>query len=302
MTPRPTIPLAAAGMLFAFGAAAQEPQGPPRGGLVFSGDALFITQPSADIDGGGSFAVDRTFARAGGLAILGPGTTAGLFVSGAWLNYSFGDPAFSPWGDVTNATVSVPLRFPASDRVSVFLAPSVRLDYEDGADQDDALTYGAFIGAAWEINDRLSIGPAFGAFSELEQDGLSLFPALLIDWDITDRLNLSTGPTIGATQGPGLALNYAVTGEMTLGVAARSENSRFRLDDDGVAPGGVGEDSSFPLVVTFDYEPFPRTGISAFAGVELGGSLRIEDSSGNLVEERDYDPAPIFGAAIRLAF
>ena len=301
MTLRPTLPLTAAGLLCAAAAAAQEPEGPPRG-FVFSGEALFATQPSANLDGGGSFTVDRWFAEAGGLAFLGPDTAAGLFVGGGSLSYGFGDPVFAPWGDITTTEVSALFRFPGSDRVSVFIAPSARLDYESGADQDDALTYGVFVGAAWEINERLTIGPAFGAFTELEESGLSLFPALLIDWDITDRLNLSTGPTIAATEGPGLSLNYAMTDEITLGLAARSESAQFRLDDDGIAPGGVGEDESFPMVVTFDYELYPGTGVSAFAGVELGGSLRIKDSSGNLIEERDYDPAPIFGAAVRLAF
>ena len=294
--------LAAMAALAAADAAAQDGAAPPRPPLVFSADALYAVQDSTDIDGGGSFEVDRTFLRAGGLTFIGPDTSVGLFATRGWLDYDFSDGAFAPWGQINDIALSVPLRFPATDRVAIFAAPSLRYDYEDGADRDDALTYGLFLGAAWEISERLTIGPAFGANTELGDGGGTLFPALLVDWDITDRLNLSTGPTIGATQGPGLALNYDLGRDMTLGLAGRRESARFRLDDDGVAPGGIGEDSSFPVVVTFDYEPFPRTGISAFAGVELGGNLRIEDASGDLIEERDYDPAPIFGAAIRLAF
>lgn len=296
------LPLALLAAIAASPVFAQEGEGPPRGPFVFALDGLYAVQGESDLDGGGSFEVTRSFARAGGLAFLGPGTTVGLFASRGWLDYSFSDPATAPWGDVNDLSVSLPLRFAANDRVSVIVSPALRYDYEDGADQDDAMTYGAFVGAAWEINERLTIGPAFGAFSELGEGGPTLFPALLVDWDITDRLNLSTGPTIGASRGPGLALNYDLGGSMTVGLAGRSESTRFRLNDEGSAPGGIGEDSSFPVVVTFDYEPFPRTGISAFAGMELGGSLRLEDAKGRLIEERDYDPAPVFGAAVRLAF
>ena len=294
--------LAVAAVLAAADAAARDGAAPPRAPLLFSADALHAVQGSAGIGGGGSFEADRTFLRAGGLAFIGPDASAGLVATRGRLDYDFGGGAFAPWGRINDLGLSVPLRFPAGDRVAIFATPSLRYDYEDGADRDDALTYGLFLGAAWEVNDRLTIGPAFGAATGLGEDGGTLFPALLIDWDITDRLNLSTGPTVGATRGPGLALNYDLGRDMTLGLAGRRERVRFRLDDDGAAPGGIGEDSSFPVVVTFDYEPFPRTGVSAFAGVELGGSLRIEDASGDLIEERDYDPAPVFGAAIRLAF
>ena len=293
------IPALAAAALAATPVLAQD--GPPqRGPFFLSFDGLYVHQGETDLEDGGTFSVDRTFIRGGGLYRFDNGASAGLFVSRGWLDYDFG--AAAPWGSVNDIAITAPINLPAGDRLSLFASPTLRYDYEDGAEASDGQTYGVFLGASWEVNERLSIGPAFGAVTELEQDGLTLFPALLIDWDVTDRLNVSTGPTIGASRGPGLAVNYDLGRNVSVGLAGRYEEVRFRLSDDGPAPGGVGQDSSVPVVVTFDYSPFPRTGVSAFAGVELGGRLRIEDADGSLVDVQDYDPAPIFGAAVRLAF
>ena len=54
------------------------------------------------------------------------------------------------------------------------------------------LRWGLFAGIAWDINENLSIGPGFGAFTQIEDDDLDVFPILLVDWDITPKLSLST--------------------------------------------------------------------------------------------------------------
>jgi hypothetical protein len=276
-------------------AAAQMPDRP----LVFAIDGLAAAQGSADMDGGGSFSATRLYGRAGGLYRF-DGGSVGLFVSTGRIDYDFSGTT-APWGEVTDIGISLPVRYTIG-QADIFVSPSLRYDHEEGADREDGQTAGAFVGFGWKFSDRLTLGPAFGIFSELESDDLNIFPAIIVDWDITDRARLTTGPTIGATQGPGLAFDYAVTDRLRLGLAGRIENIRFRLDDSGPAPGGVGEDRSLPIVLTLDYEPFPGSRLAAFAGVERGGELRLEDSAGRLVESRDYDPAPIVGVAFRFGF
>lgn len=267
--------------------------------LVFVIDGLAAAQGKADIDGGGSVTANRLYGRAGALYRF-DGGSAGLFLSTGRIDYDFSGTA-APWGEVRDISLSLPVRFTLGQGEAL-VSPSLRHDYESGADREDGRTYGAFLGFAWRVSDSLRIGPAMGVFTELESDDLDIFPAILVDWDITDRARLTTGPTIGATQGPGLAFDYALNDKVRLGLAGRYENIRFRLRDDGPAPGGIGQDSSFPLVVTLDYAPFPGSRLAAFAGAELGGKLRLEDASGRLVESREYDPAPIFGVAFRVGF
>ena len=157
-------------------------------------------------------------------------------------------------------------------------------------------------GVAWEISDSLTIGPAIGAYSQLEDSGADVFPALLINWDINDRWNLNTGSGLGATGGPGLTLGYTINDSIKLALSARLESVQFRLDENGVSPNGVGEDESTPVVLSLQYDPNPGFSVSAFAGAEFDGRLRLEDSDGNRISSQSYDTAPLAGIALRLRF
>ena len=87
-----------------------------------------------------------------------------------------------------------------------------------------------------------------------------------------------------------------------LGIAGRYEEVEFRLDDDGPAPGGVGEDRALPLVLTASWEPNTSVRMDVFAGLEFGGQLKLYDNRGKVFESRDYDTVPVFGATASFSF
>jgi len=138
-------------------------------------------------------------------------------------------------------------------------------------------------------------------FSRLE-DSSRIFPILAIDWNITDRWNLSTGRGLAASQGPGLMLSYKLNEDWSLGLAGRYEDIEFRLDNEGPAAGGVGRDQSMPVVFMAILEPSKKFSLSVFAGIELNGTLKLKDALGDVVEESDYDPAALFGATFEIRF
>ncbi|TMV08093.1 hypothetical protein FGK63_11370 [Ruegeria sediminis] len=265
-------------------------------------DGLAVHQGDADLEGGGEFSANRAFLRAGAIYSFGNGAAAGLVASFGEFDYDFGTAANEPWQDVRDIRLSVPIRWASENGLQVLVSPQLRWDYERGASASDGFTYGAFAGVSWQLNPALRIGPAFGVFSEVGTGDLDVFPALLVDWDISDRWNLSTGGGLGATQGPGLSLSYAVSEQFRLGLAVRSERVRFQLNDSGPAPGGVGEDRSIPAVVSLDYTPTRSTSISVFVGAEFDGELRLDDATGREVGRQTYDTAPIAGLAVRVLF
>lgn len=265
-------------------------------------DGLAVYQGSSNLSGGGSFSASRGFLRAGGIYRFGGGNSAGLFVSYGEFSYDFDFSGNQPWDDIRDVRVSAPLRFAIGGNASLFVSPQIRWDYQRGVDASDGRTYGAFAGISWRVNDRLEIGPAIGAFSQLSDDDTEIFPALLVNWKISDRATLSTGTGLGATQGPGLSLSYELTDAWDLSVSVRSERVRFRLDDTGLAPGGVGEDSSIPVVISVGYAPNPAVSFSAFAGAEFNGELKLDTASGVEVSRQSYDTAPIAGFAFRVRF
>jgi hypothetical protein len=279
----------------------QAPGGPPTGWSTRV-DGLAVYQGDSDLSDGGSFSAGRGFLRADGLYTWDSGNSAGLSLSLGRFYYDFDTPGDAPWDDINDLRVSVPLRFNAGERVDVFVAPSLRYDYESDADASDGETYGFFGGVTWRLSDQLTIGPGFGAFSQIGADDWDVFPALLVDWEFADRWSLTTAQAPGATQGPGLSLTYQATDTLRYGLTARYESVRFRLDDTGIAPGGVGEDTSVPVALSLQYAPNPGTSLSAFIGAEFGGELSLEDASGSVVDRNDYDTAPIAGLSFRLAF
>lgn len=262
-------------------------------------NALVGFQPRADRDGGGTVSVTRYFASASGARIGTDGSVLRVTLGAGSSDYYFGDMPL--WDNVRERRLSVTYRTPLGARSSMLLVPSLREAAEDGADLADGRTFGVFGAVVWQLSDSLSVGPGLGVLSRIEQDRL-IIPFLAIDWDITQRWNLSTGQGIGARRGPGLALTYAVTDTLRVGVAGRSESAEFRLNDTGAGPDGVGEHEGDRAVATVTWLPNRGTSVSAFAGMEYGGELTVRDAQGDLVSRVDQDAVPVVGGQVTLRF
>jgi len=281
-------------------------QAPDRSPWVFTVDGGAAHQSNADLDDSdGGFAVDRWFVSAGLDYGWSPRDSIGVSIGTGKSSYDFdenvtiGDEA--PWEDIEDSRVALVGRFGFGETGSVIVIPSVRQYREDGASSSDSRTYGFLAAAFWRINDSLTIGPGLGAFSRLE-DSTRVFPILAIDWDISERWNLSTGRGLAASQGPGLTLSYQLNPAWSFGLTGRYEEVEFRLSEEGSVPNGIGRDQALPLVVSARLQPNPKISVSAFMGVELGGKLTLMNEVGDTLAESDYDPAALFGATFDFRF
>jgi len=291
-----------ASSLYTMPATAQQQQ---KGPWFFKIDGAGVHQSEADLkDSSGGFSEDRWFVSAGVDYAWDRRTSIGISVGGGQSNYDFNDETdFGgglPWNKINDTRVTLNGRFGFGETGSVFIIPTLRFNGEKGASGSDS-TWGLFAAMAWRVRENLTIGPGIGIFSRLES-GTKFFPVLAIDWDITDRWNLSTGRGMASSQGPGLTLSYKLNEDWSFGVAGRYENKEFRLDDEGPAAGGIGRDQSMPLVFTSTLTPNKNLNLSVFAGLEFGGKLKLRDSMDNLVAESDYDPAFLFGATFVFNF
>lgn len=279
---------------------------PPQNGWSFTLDGGFAVQYDSDIDGAeGSFELDRTFLALGAAYRWNYRNSIGLAVGGGRTDYRFndasGEETVGPWDEVEDMRISVPMSFALGQTSTLFVIPTVRYNGEDDASSSDSQTFGLYGGAAWRLSEDLTIGPGIGVFSRIE-DSTRVFPILIIDWDIGERWNLSTGRGLAASQGPGLTLNYQLSPSWELGLAGRYEEIQFRLDDQSAAPGGVGEELSLPIVFTAAWSPSEQVRMGLFAGVELMGELTLYDENGKTLESRDFDPAPLMGATVEFKF
>jgi len=283
-------------------------QAPPAAARpwAFSIDGGFGVQQESDLkDTEGAFSVDRTFVSASVNYRWNFRNSLGASIGGGESDYRFTDftgfGGEQPWGKIKNRRVSLSGRFGFGDTGSVFVIPTIRFNGENGASSSDSRSWGLLGGAAWRINEDLTIGPGMGIFDRLE-DSTRIFPIVLVDWNISERWNLSTGRGLAASQGPGLTLGYQGGPSWRLGLTGRYEEVQFRLDDQGPAPDGVGTDRSFPLVLGVTWNPNRSVAMSVFGGVVFGGELELKDVSGQTLSRQDYDPAPVIGASFDFTY
>ena len=206
-----------------------------------------------------------------------------------------------PWDGVQKLSVDVPIRLGLTEHWSLFAVPSVAFTAEEGADWDDAGTVGGMLGFVYRVNDRFRIGPAVVASSEIEDDA-TVMPSLIVDWQINDRLRFRTG---GAPQGalaPGANLTWTWTEKTRFVLAAGREKLRFRLDDNGVARNGVGEDMGYPLSLGVTHRLGEHASLAVMGGAKFGGELTLEDVDGDEIVEKDYDPQPFVGISLQISF
>ena len=78
--------------------------------------------------------------------------------------------------------------------------------------------------------------------------------------------------------------------------------SRFRLDDDAVAPDGVGTDESVPLWFRTSWGANDNFRVSGLLGLSINGELELEDSGGNSINTVDADPAAFVGLFMNVRF
>ena len=263
-----------------------------------------VYQGNGDLDRGGDFSMGGVILRGGASYDLGGGNRAGVTLNYDYLDFSFSNPvAFggvAPWNIVQRYGVTVPLSFEVGDGWSVGAAPSVDWYRENGADSGDSLVWGAAVSGSKRFEDGNRIGLGVGVFDQIEKT--SVFPFLLIDWRLSDRWRLINPLPTGPTGPAGLELDYEFDGGWTAGVGASYRVLRFRLSETGPAPSGVGEERGVPIFLRVTRKFTDQMALHLYGGVVANGRLRVENSSGGLLREEDFDPAPLFGATFIARF
>lgn len=267
--------------------------------------AAGIYQFESDLDLGGTVSINRHFASLSAARQLSSNLQVGIEFGYGEDRYDFsgtaGFAALVPWKNIRETRISVPIRYFASSDWTLFAVPSLGSHAERGASLSDGQTGGLIAGAIYRMTDSFSIGPGLGVFSEIEDD-TGVFPVLFIDWKISDTLSLETGGGFASSRGPGLLLNWRPSSSWRFAFGGRYEKTRFRLDSNGPAPGGVGEDKAIPIYALAEYSWSDDVKVSFIAGAEVGGNLRLENSVGALISDTDLDTAPFAGLTFKTRF
>jgi hypothetical protein len=268
----------------------------------------YLYKFDTSIDDGGEVSSQFFNVRASVPLLMEEGRFIGL--SGAYYlnayDFSGGGPdslaPLDPWDNIHSIRLGAPIRWDFGNDWTFFGIPSVRFVGEDGAKVGDAIAWGGLAGFSYRFNDQLTLGPGIGYVAQIEDDP-SIFPVILVDWKLAGDLSLSTGPTVGASLGPGLALNWQFADRWELSVGGRYEKLRFRLDENSTAsPGGVGEDRTIPVFAAISYQASENWRLAILGGVGFGNKLELADGDGDTILERNSDPTPFVGVNAAFSF
>lgn len=208
-------------------------------------------------------------------------------------NFGFSN-IVAPWSSINTTQIDAALQWQATEQWQVFGGGMARWAAEQGGSLSDGFEGGGAIGAAYAFSKDLVLGGGVGVQTRIEDD-LLIYPIIVADWQITDRLRLSTRLTTGWANQTGAEIVYAASDTVDIGVLAVFDYQRFRLSDNAPTSGGVGVTEALPVSFFMSIDACPRCSLTAFIGVNAYGRLKTTDSAGNDVWASDHDPAPVLG-------
>ncbi len=300
------LPAAMCAVVLAVTPASAQPQEEGFGGgaAVFSAVLAPTYQFESGLHGGGDVSVRRMFLRIDGNRRMSDSLGTGIGLGYECDDYRFSGTTFfsgpPPWSEVHRLALHARVFYRLDPSWSIVAAPSVQVSREDGAGWSDAVGYGGFLSAIHRVGPGFTIGFGGGVFNALEK--VRFFPFVFFDWRITDRLRLGNPIRPGPTGPGGLELSCDLGDGWQSAVGAAYRSNRFRLRDDGIVPGGIGEDRAFPVWGRVSYGAGTHAFLDLRAGVMLGGELSVEDSEGNRLGSDRYDPAPFTAVSAVVRF
>lgn len=249
----------------------------------------------SDIDDGGKSSLMSLRFAGGTTMTINEKFSLSLLGSYTFNHYDFKDLGGDPWEDIHTMRTAPLLHYRIDDQWSVFGGPAIGFSAEDGADLSDSFTGGGIAGFGYRANDRLTVGVALGVFSRLEDDA-AILPLPIVNWRFAEDWSLHIGfQEVAANGGVGAKISYNLNEKWQLGGGVQFQQRRFRLDEDGPVPDGVGRDRSASVYLEAKWQATERFALEGLIGIAAGGEYRVEDEDGHKLGDTDYDPAALIG-------
>jgi hypothetical protein len=263
-----------------------------------------VYQFDSDLDSGGDVGYAGVFTSIRGNWALDAHSSLGVGLRFDYEDWRFNGVSplggIQPWDQLYRAGISIPYSYTTDGGWRWTFSPTVEYSGESGASLSDSLEYGALVSAARRFHTGLTLGLGVGVYDRIEET--RAFPFLIVDWRITDRLRLTNPLSTGPAGPAGLEVSYTLGSGWEAGIAAAYRSFRFRLDENGAIPNGIGENQNVPLVARIGRKISDTLSFNFFVGATLAGNLRAEDQNGNRLYDVDRDPAALIGLSLAARF
>ena len=279
-------------------------QSSQRARTVYSFSYTPVYQFESNLDGKGSFDVNRHYFNFGLMRPFSRNFRMGLGLKYDFENYSFKDlsnvAGATPWGTIHRPGISIPTFYSFKDSYSLMFSPSLEFSAESDAKAADSIAYGATIALARPFGSDLYLGIGAAIFEQLEKP--SIFPFILINWKINEQFRLANPFQAGPAGPAGLELVFAPSELWEFGISGAFRSYRFRLADKNAVSGGIGQDQFLVSFLKVQRKLRQNLALDLSVGGLFLGELSIEDSGGSQIAFETYDPAPIVGLTIQGTF
>ena len=218
-------------------------------------------------------------------------------------DYDFGGVAGlglqNPWNSIDTIDVGMAWFHAIDQDKTLFAAGLVRSSYEH--DFSDGLVGGGSVGFIQRYSPTFTLGLGVGILGQIHDDPY-VNPVIVLDWEISENLRISSDLVTRFGTQSGVELVWTPNTEWTLGVGISYDYSRFRLNDSGIAPNGVGEVTSWPLSFRATRHVSPDFDLTFYGGVVYNGEIRLIDQSRNQLSLDKYDEAGVIGIMGQIRF
>ncbi|MFQ5995333.1 MAG: DUF6268 family outer membrane beta-barrel protein [Acidiferrobacterales bacterium] len=291
--------------LFAMPASAQDREAMMKDRKLFFSFAVTpYYQSDTRLDSGGEFKLNGAFFRFGIIKPVDKSLILGFRFAYNEDDYDFsGLTSFGglkPWGRIKRFGVSTPITKVLPKKWLLIVTPSLETLREQGADRGDSFAYGAAVAGLKTIKPGRKIGVGAGVFNRLED--IVVFPFVAVDWRVNERLRLRNPFAAGPTGPAGIEAIYDLGKGWQLAGGAAYRSIRFRLDGQGVAPNGIGQNNGVPTFLRVSRELKRAFRLDLYAGAILGGELQIENQNGDRLASDDYETAPFAAFTFNMRF
>ena len=255
-----------------------------------------INQLNTDLKAAGSFGRSYASASFGLIKPVSSSTSVGISVRYEsefwnWNNMqSYSASGKNPWSTINTPALSMFYSHKLDSDWRLNIAPTIESSGEQGTSPSNSLTFGGILNASKQLSPTLNLGLGTGVFRQIDTN--RIFPYLVVDWKITDRWNLNNPFPGGPAGGAGLELTYAATPNFKVSGGAAYRSYRFRLNDSGAYPGGVGQNRFVPIFAKFSYAFDRQTRLDFYTIANVGGAVSATGSGGNQVFNTNYKTSP----------
>lgn len=271
-----------------------------RGKVRYSYSYTGIHQFQTDLDVGGSVTVNRHFLRLNAVRPANRNLMIGLGLSYDYERWDFDNVAdiagASPWDRIHRIGLSLPLLYAPSAEWRFAAIPTIELAGTPDAKWEESLSYGAILNAMKVFSPRLSLGLGAGLYNQMEE--VTAFPFIAVKWRINDDLLLQNPFKAGPAGPAGLELVLFPDRAWSFATGGGYRSYRFRLDDGGDVPNGIGQNRFTVLFVRVARSISPLITLDLSAGALLNGELSVENDNHHKVGSTDYDTAPIVALTV----